>query len=404
MMNRFFDTLCVDERRRIYYEMVRYWRGVLRLVKPAAIIFPNMPHFVYDYIIYELAHIFGIKTILFDDTRFPGRLLLFTDFERLTETLKKELAAHAGRKVSIDELAPDIRTYYELRSRRDFSATPSYILDQKKKHTSWKLGIPWRRVERSIRDGSFARKVPRFFLWLMWERVPFLLIKLYTHLSIPGIPDLKKEYKALEQTPQFEKPFVYFPLQKQPEKTTSPQGGVFVDQLLALEIISASVPPGVVIYVKEHPLQWLHFGIRFNSTRYLGYYARIAKIKNIVLIPLATDSYRMINESIATCAVTGSAGWEAALRGKPAMIFGKVWYEDCPGIFKVAGAHDCAEAMRMIMGGYRPDAGVIRNYLKCFESVTVRAFIAQTSGRASTVSALECMENLSAFIVKELEK
>ena len=175
MMNRFFDRACVDERRRMYYEMVRYWNGILQTFKPSAVIFPNMPHFGYDYLIYELAQLAGIRTIFFDDTRFPGRLLPATNFDRLTERLQKALERNTGQRYSLEDIAPDIRHYYEPRSRRDFNSVPSYIADQKERHSFWKIRLSWKHIWRSMRDFSVFRKVPRYLRFLVREEtIPFI--------------------------------------------------------------------------------------------------------------------------------------------------------------------------------------------------------------------------------------
>ncbi len=402
MFNRFFDALCVDERRRIYYEMVRYWMGILSVYTPEVVLFPTLPHFGYDYILYALAQLFNIKTIFFDDTRFPGRLLLATSLEQLTEPLVRVLEEHKGKTCTVQELASDIREYYEPRSRRDFNAVPSYIADQKARHSFWKIRFPWKSMWQSVRDFSFLQKAPRYLRAVASERAVPFLTRIAIHLSYPGVSDLRKEYEAQEKPTDFGRPFIYFPLQKQPERTTSPQGDMFVDQLLALEIVSGALLPGQVIYVKEHPLQWLHFGVRFSSSRYRGYYARIARIKNVVLVPLATDSYRLINESTAVSAVTGSAGFEAVLRGKPAVVFGKVWYENCPGIFKASSKEECENAFALITRGYTVDQQSVIHYLKCFESVTIPAFIAPTARKASHISNEACMHAISDAILTHL--
>lgn len=402
MMNRFFDSLCVDERRRIYYEMVRYWRGVLIEFRPDAVIFPNMPHFVYDYILYELSVLLGIKTILFDDTRFPGRLLPFTDFRYLTKSLQEAMAKNPEKQSSLNDLAPDIREYYELRSRRDYNVTPSYIVDLKNKH-SFRWSVPWKPIAECIKDLSVFRKAPRYIRWLLRIKGGELVRRARTHLSYPFVPDLRKEYVALQRMPDLSRRFVYFPLQKQPERSTSPQGDMFVDQILALQILSASVPKDWVIYVKEHPVQWVHFGIRFSSFRYRGYYKKIAQIKNVQVIPLGTSSYQLINSSQCVSAVTGSAGWEAVLRSKPAVIFGTVWYQDCPGILRAESVENCRQAIDAIRAGFPIDARRIVHYLKCFDSATIRGFIAPSSGKASTVSKEECMQNISRAIIRELQ-
>ncbi len=401
MMNLICNNLCVDERRRIYYGMVRYWRGVLLACQPDVLIFPNMPHAVYDYILYELAHAFGIKTILFDDTRFPGRLLPFSDFKCLTKSLQEEIVRNRGKNFSLNDLADDIRDYYVSRSRRDYNVTPSYIKDLKEKH-SLRWSLPWKDIARCVKDFSVFKKAPRYLMWFLPAKGREILRRARTHGSYLFVSDLRKEYTALQVFPDFSRKFVYFPLQKQPERSTSPQGDMFVDQLLALEILSASVPDDWVIYVKEHPVQWVHFGIRFSSFRYRGYYEKIARIRNVRLLPLDINSYKLINTSQLVSAVTGSAGWEAVLRSKPAIIFGTVWYQDCPGIFKATGVEDCRKAVDTIIAGFRIDQAKMVHYLKCFDAVTFRGFIASSAGRASNVSKEECIRNISEAVVREI--
>lgn len=401
MMNLVLDGCCVDERRNLYYQMLRYWLGILKRCKPDAVIFPNMPHFIYDYLIYELAHLFGIKTILFDDTRFPGRLLPFTDFNYLTKSIQEEIAKNRGKQFFVSDLAEDIREYYEPRSRLDYNIAPSYIVDLRNRR-SFQWSFPWKQFTESLRDLSVFKKAPRYVMWLLRVKGGEIMRKARTHVSYVFVPDLRKEYEALQIVPDFSGRFVYFPLQKQPERSTSPQGDMFADQILALQILSASLPKDWVIYVKEHPVQWVHFGIRFSSSRYIGYYKKIAQIKNVRLIPLAASSYQLINNSQFVSAVTGSAGWEAALRSKPSVIFGTVWYQDCPGVFKVGSVEDCRQAVGVIAGGFRIDQQNIVNYLKCFDNATVRGFIAPSSGKASKVSKEECKKNISQAIIQVL--
>ena len=141
--------------------------------------------------------------------------------------------------------------------------------------------------------------------------------------------NLKKEYERFQSLPNFSKKFIYAPLQVQPECSNSPQGGVFADQILMLETLAAALPDDWLIYVKEHPIQWPRIGLEFSSYKYRGYYQKISEIKNVKIVPLETDSYKLNKESQAVATITGASGWEAMLWSKPAIIFGYPWYIDC---------------------------------------------------------------------------
>ena len=401
MMNLGFDRAPVDKRKDLYYEMVRYWRGILSHYTPDAIVFPNMPHHSYDYVLYEIAKLSGIRTVLFDDTRFPGRLLPFTDFDRLTALLRQEIQNNRGKMFSLNDLSEDIRKYYEPRAQSDYAQVPSYITDLKRKR-SFHWSFPWSAARAALRDGSALRKAVPYARFVFRVKGGELVRRLYTHTSYPGVPDLLKEYESVASSPDLTRNFVYVPLQKQPERSTSPQGGVFVDQILALRTLSAALPEGWVIYAKEHPVQWVHFGIRFSSFRYRGYYETIARIPNVRIIPHGTNSYQLINRARCVSAVTGSAGWEAALRGIPSVVFGAVWYQDCPGVCKVGSVDDCQHALAAIRSGVSPDRQALIKYLVSFDRATIRAFISPSAGKASTVGRDECMQNIGAAIVRVL--
>ena len=51
--------------------------------------------------------------------------------------------------------------------------------------------------------------------------------------------NLLKYYKKNEERPSLKKRYIYFTMHYQPELSTSPLGGVFVDQILACEILAS---------------------------------------------------------------------------------------------------------------------------------------------------------------------
>lgn len=402
MMNRAFDGWCVDQRRHLYYEMLRYWYGVIKKYSPEAMVFPVVPHGPDDYLAFELARFFNIKTIVFDDTRFPGRLLPFNDFWIGSEELRVEFKKNENENFSVQDLSDDIRSYYAARSGAKQNIVPEYIKAQKKKYSIWHWLRSEPKIIASLKDLSVIYKAPRYVFSSIKLRGVGVVVKPFVSFSYLFRNNLKREYASVQVEPDLNKKFVYVPLQKQPERTTSPQGDMFVDQILMLEMLSASLPGDWMIYVKEHPLQWMHWGVQFSSYRYRGYYEKIAKIKNVRLIAPEIASYPLIDRSEAVAAVTGSAGWEAVMRGKSAVIFGRVWYVDCPGVFNVGNVDECRNALNKIADGFKPDKQKFINYLKSFDDVTLRGQVSHTSAIGSLVTKQESMKNITQAILKEL--
>ena len=69
-----------DERRRHYYDLLRYWLAVLEREQPDRVIFAMSPHIVFDYVLYTLCRYRNIPTVLFDRIACPGLLYSMSDF------------------------------------------------------------------------------------------------------------------------------------------------------------------------------------------------------------------------------------------------------------------------------------------------------------------------------------
>jgi hypothetical protein len=119
--------------------------------------------------------------------------------------------------------------------------------------------------------------------------------------------------------------YVYFPLHLQPELTTAAQGGVFADQLLAVEALSAWVPKGCAIYLKENPKQT-------EKQRGPLFYQRLRALPNVRLLGRQENSVELIRNSVGVATITGTTGWEALFHGKPVSVFGAAWYREFPGV------------------------------------------------------------------------
>jgi hypothetical protein len=147
-------------------------------------------------------------------------------------------------------------------------------------------------------------------------------------------------------------PYVYFPLHLQPELTTSAVGGVYADQLLALEALSARMPEGHLIYVKENPKQT-------EKQRGPLFYKRLRALKNVRVVHLRESSSDLIRGSLSVATITGTAGWEALFHGKPVLVFGSAWYREFPGVTTFTDELNVSEFLRTVP----PDEAEIVSFL-----------------------------------------
>lgn len=119
--------------------------------------------------------------------------------------------------------------------------------------------------------------------------------------------------------------FVYFPLHLQPEMTTSTLGGIYVDQVLAIEHLHEKLPKGWRIVIKENPKQTFQY-------RPVSFFKRIQSLSNVDFVGLKANSKLLIKHSKVVATITGTAGWEAIRLQTPVIIFGRAWYENFVGV------------------------------------------------------------------------
>ena len=135
-------------------------------------------------------------------------------------------------------------------------------------------------------------------------------------------------YRQSEVCADYNQKYVYYPLHFQPELTTSFYGEKYYsDQLLVLEKLNDLIPDNWIIYIKDHKIQTEYQ--RPNS-----FFKRLQFIKKARLISKNENTYKLIRHSQFVSTVSGTAAYEAVCGGKPALIFGKIWWQNLPGIFK----------------------------------------------------------------------
>ena len=80
--------------------------------------------------------------------------------------------------------------------------------------------------------------------------------------------------------------------------------------------------------------------------RSLAEYKRIMAIPNVKLIHPDVNVRDLIKQSAGVCTITGTMGWEALVYGKPAVTFGRPFYDASGLSDTISTIHDLPHVLR----------------------------------------------------------
>jgi len=415
MMDRMDPGHCFSlaERMRHWRRLLAYWGGVLRRLKPDLVVFPESPHAIYDYAIYALCAQLGVRMVHFHKA--PPLRLVFP-LERFESEYPQVAKAYAqalerptreGMELSVDAQRELARINSPAQAPEPYWM--QWQTDRARSQPPW-----WRRWLGMARHPERLVNSVRRGIAFLTDPAPANYLKLrdqdLERSYIGGLAwrrhraqaqrrnqALRRYYESRCRPPDLSRPFIFVPLHYQPEKTTSPDGGVFVDQYLMVEMLSRSLPQGWRILVKEHGSHFLFF-YRGCYSRSPVFYDDLASLPQVELLPVSTPAATLISAAQAVAVVTGTAGWEAVVLGKPALIFGHPWYKGCEGAFHVQTMDALSDAIEKIRMGYRPDPERLWRYVWALEHVGTRAYLEHIARDVMGISREENTRRLASAL------
>lgn len=408
-----YSNLPLSRKKHIYYEYLKYWNGVLTHFNIDAILFQDIPHTVCDYVVFSLAKKLGIKTIMYTALKFPDRLIFLNDDFPEYKEVKREYERALAENVSLKDLSPDLQKFFYNQTNWKNSGASFYDhyakgRDEKIVH-AMRIIPSIESIVRNIRQFTFPQTTYWYFKMLFGKKrmasLDNLVLsgfalrrKMRAWGKIKG--GFKKEYVQFAKIPDFSKKFVYVPLHMQPERTTSTHGDIFVDQILMVDVLSAALPEGWMLYVKDHPAQWI--ARRAHLGRYTGYYRTLSQIKNVLLVPPETSTKDLMEKSEAVATVIGTALIEGVLLGKPGLMFGNESHMHCEGIFKIYDTAGARVALEKIKSGYAPDQAKVLAFLVALDRVSVPGHSRSKRNKTREITDDEAVEYLFNAFYKRL--
>ena len=116
---------------------------------------------------------------------------------------------------------------------------------------------------------------------------------------------------------------------------------------------------------------------------------------------MSIDSFTLMTNAIAVSTVTGTVGWEAAVRKKPVVIFGLVWYERMKGVLRVIDDQTASGIYEFIMN-YKYNEQNILSYLYTFSQHSILAYHYKGYNKKVSYSKEMSANNIKESIVSLL--
>ncbi len=396
-----------QERQRLFHKLLIYWINAIKRLDLNVAVFNAPPHSIGEYMAYAAFSVLGRKTRIFRPTPVNGLHFVCDNVDKLPDYLddayQRRLSIGAG------ELAPEIQEHLDgLRTvSSDYKPWYSERARTREDKREKKRSLVREALEKGelvagpLEAGQPIMSTKSVLTWkgpttktfniLNRTRKPQHDTPMRQAFKLPDRPVssppmskwdfvtyrdwalvnklvLEKRYTELCEPADLDRDFVYFSMHYQPERTTCPDGGRFSNQFLAISLIAATMPRDWVLYVKEHPAQFSFHG-KGEMCRWEGYYEELSAIPNLRFVSLETPSLDLTDRAKAVATITGTAGWEALVRGKPVLCFGAAWYGLCRGAYPVATKRDALKAFEGIQDGSRPKDSDVECYVAALADI-----------------------------------
>lgn len=196
-------------------------------------------------------------------------------------------------------------------------------------------------------------------------------------------------------TPSIDRPYVIFPLHYEPEASTLVRAPYYMNQSALVEDIAKSLPTGVVLYVKEHPVA--------RGRRRPGYYEHLQSLFNVEVIAPWEDSWTLVKNAAAVAVITSTMGWESLLCGRPTIVFGHAFYNSFPLVYRAfeRPKEQWSELFHQAIYQHRNDPDLVLKYLAALRRSVFPGYI-RNPRTLPRVLDPENLERVAASVAKKV--
>jgi hypothetical protein len=296
--------------RSLHWESGRvlgnYWIRALVNYNIKRVLFCNTPHNLFDYLGLQVARHLGLSTLVTNELReLPNRLYLTQaivdlDFSSVEHQETEQVFQSQVSDHDVEEWLGRIRRLTNPCSRASVD------------------GLDDQKARKVYIKGNMQTRLSNYGRITLRLHSPYGLIRKALDKQL-----LRQSKRELSEITSYnleallEEPYVYFPLHQQPEATTCPRAGEFVDQRRIVQTLLDGIPARWKVIVKEHPDQFLK-----SYPRLRGFYRDLCSDPRVFVAPVDTPSAVLLKSAVAVVTAGSSAARQALSLHKPVLLFG----------------------------------------------------------------------------------
>ncbi len=338
------QSFAFETRLYFFRDLLGYWFNVVKDRDIELVISPSIPHRVFDYALYVVCQMLNIKFVMFQLTPFGSNSILIDDINTMPPLTDSSATAASLSKQIQDKIN---------RVNQDYgNAIPDYMVRHATNDTTNYAMLPLKITKKMVTSPRRLLSKPNTY-WVQNGLMPkdsdysWRNFQKTVQKRARIVKALKNDYHKIT-TDTIPNDFILVALHYQPEETSCPTGGSYSDQILMIQLLNQYLPNNVTILIKEHKSQF-YTHQESASGRSPVFYDRISKVSDrIQFVSESADPFELIDRAQAVVTISGTIGWESAVRGTPVLIFGRAWYEQMPRVLKVKSADELVSALSAI--------------------------------------------------------
>jgi len=191
-----------------------------------------------------------------------------------------------------------------------------------------------------------------------------------------------------------ENPFVYFPLQRVPEAAMLSRAPAYLNQQGLIQAISASLPAGYMLVVKDHP--------RCKGIHPPRFYKGMNDLENVVVLESSFSNHEVLDNCQLLITLAGTLGFQQLMRGRPILMFGRKFYEVMEGVIRVEDMNELPYRLKDILVAKNlPDPKAMQRSLYAFIAALLEY---RYEVNADAFSLLQDPDELAKLIDRMIER